>query len=187
MDIPETIAFAVQSHEGQSRKTGCPYIVHPMAVLAEISNWGIANLVTWKAALCHDILEDCAGIEYVDVARVIGTEAADVVEELSFFFSDSELTKVVQKGRYLSSFHEKSIHALVCKVADRICNTRDFIVAGNPYAAKYWGKAVDLLDTMKVRSEKIGQFFKDDAVFPRMENSAIEISKMLETSACYDC
>jgi (p)ppGpp synthase/HD superfamily hydrolase len=149
-----------------------------MAVLAEISNWGIANLVTWDTALCHDVLEDCPDIEYADIVHVIGPVAAEVVKELSFF-PDSSDTKAVQKGRYLASFSEKSIHALVCKVADRICNTRDFIEAGDPYAENYWGKAADLLDVMKVRGEEIGQFFKDEKVFPRMEDSACRISMML--------
>jgi len=180
MDISETIAFAVKAHAGQARKnSGCPYIVHPMAVLAEIANWGITNVVTWETALCHDILEDCAGMEYANVAEVIGTEAADAVVELSFFRKVGEDTKAAQKERYLASFSEKSIHALVCKVADRICNTRDFIEAGDPYAAKYWGKASGLLDAMKIRGEEIGEFFKDEKVFPRMEDSTNRISMMM--------
>lgn len=179
MNIQKTIQFAVQAHDGQRRSSGCPYIVHPMAVLSEISNWGVANIVTWDAALCHDVLEDCPDIEYDDIVQVIGHVAADVVKELSFF-PDGGDTKAVQKERYIASFSEKSIHALVCKVADRICNTRDFIEAGNPYAAKYWEKAADLLDAMKTRGEEVGRLFKDEKVFPRMENSANRISRMLQ-------
>jgi GTP pyrophosphokinase len=179
MEIQRVIDFVVLAHTGQRRNTGCPYIVHPMAVLSQVACWGITNVVTWNAALCHDVREDC-GLEYAEVRDVIGEEAADVVEELSFFFDPYDsLSKAQQKKAYMASFGDKSIHALVGKVADRLCNTRDYFEADDEYAAVYWRKASPLLDAMFVRRKEIGDFFGSESVFSRMETSAFKLNRAL--------
>ena len=161
-DLQRAVVFATKAHAGQFRKmSGLPYIVHPMAVLSQISEWGITNLVIWKAALCHDILEDRPTIKIGDLVEILGDESALLVAELSFFpDKNSDMSAPMQKKRYMDSFYNKSVPALVIKVADRICNTFDFLCTDPDYAVKYWEKATTLFDAMMDREEEIVAYFR---------------------------
>lgn len=169
-DIQSVIEFAVKCHQGQIRKgSGLPYIVHPMAVLAKLADWEINCYKCWKAALCHDILEDCPDVTFDQLVEVIGVDAANIVQELTFKPDPhSDLSERVQKDQYMKSFQTKSIHAFVIKVADRICNTVDFISTTPDYAPKYWKKADDLFRTMMLRGDEMIAEFGGGS-FPRMK------------------
>lgn len=54
------LAVARHFHNGQYRKDGMPYIVHPLKVCTTLMNYGIDDDVTLAAALLHDLLEDCS-------------------------------------------------------------------------------------------------------------------------------
>lgn len=158
-EIQPVIAFAVQAHQGQVRKgSGLPYIVHPMAVLSQLASWDIRCSKTWKAAITHDILEERPDITFEELCEIVGPEAAAIVQELTFFPKDPS-TATAEKALYMRSFKDKSVEALVIKVADRICNTRDFLDTTPGYARKYWNKADDLFDTMITRGEEIAETF----------------------------
>lgn len=164
--LQRTVAFACKSHTGQFRKhSGLPYIVHPMAVMSQISEWGIEDIDIWRAALCHDILEDCPDVTVQQMKDIIGENATKIVSELTFIYdNDSDLTKQVQKEHYMNSFRNKSIPALTIKVADRICNTYDFLCTNPDYALEYWDKAVVLFNTMIDLKVQIGEFYGNEAV-----------------------
>lgn len=140
--VDAAIVFAAQAHAGQCRKE-CyvPYIVHPLDVLRQIEKWGIVDRHIFQAAICHDILEDCPKTPKDDLARVISPEAMDYVEELTRVV-DPRLDVPSQKQNYLASWlHGKSVESLAIKLADRLCNTRDFAEQRPDYAKKYWNKA----------------------------------------------
>lgn len=162
-DIDKTIKWVFGKHLGQYRKhpeeMPLPYFVHPMGVLQLIAQWGITNVVTRKASVGHDVREDC-GVTYEQVAKALGQETADVIEELTFIPDPKlELPDHVQKQEYMRSFMGKSVHALVIKVADRCCNTLDWIDAGGDYAPKYWKKADDLFSAFVTRKDQIVTFY----------------------------
>lgn len=180
-DVQQTILFASEAHLGQTRKCGnLPYIVHPMGVLSIIAtDWEITNAVLWKAALCHDILEDCPDIGYDDLVKAIGSEAASVVQELTFIPDPlSGVENHVQKREYMKTFHEKSVAALVVKCADRASNTCDFLGTNPDYAVKYWKKATDLWDAMMSRGETIIETYGEDS-FPKMKYTRTCLSRQL--------
>ena len=179
-EIQRAVDFAVRSHAGQFRKGGLPYICHPMGVLAQLSEWEITNVVTWKAAICHDILEDC-GVGLEELVEEIGEEAALVVEELSFFpdKADEVLSPKDQKEQYMASFGDKSVHALTTKVADRFCNVCDFLAVDSSYAKIYWEKASELFLTMISRREEIALFYESEVIFPRMRYSQTQLAQMM--------
>jgi len=178
--LQPVIEFAVKCHQGQTRKgSGLPYIVHPMAVLSQLADWEIGCYKCWKAALCHDILEDCPEVTFEQLVEVIGLDAANIVQELTFKYNPhSEILEHIQKKEYMKSFATKSIHALAIKVADRICNTVDFISTNPDYAPKYWKKAEDLFDTMFTRGEEMMAEFGRGS-FPRMKYTRTCLTPML--------
>lgn len=148
------VEFVVMAHKGQVRKhSGLPYVVHPFQVLTCLSEWGVNCPICWKAALCHDVLEDCPQITFEMLSDVIGQEAANIVQELTFVGPKSE------KAAYMASFATKSVQALVIKIADRWCNTNDFELHQPDYALKYWDKAEKLFDEFVNRQQEIVDCF----------------------------
>lgn len=164
-EVSDAIAFAVESHRGQFRKgvPHLPFVVHPMDVFMTLRDWGIDEPLIWKAAICHDVVEDC-DVTLEKLSSVIGSDAASIVGELTFFPDpDSPVSKQQQKSDYMASFATKSVEALVIKVADRICNTSDFhnseSITDHQYAYKYWNKAKDLMDAFVNRTDEVLQRF----------------------------
>lgn len=177
-NIQSVIEFAVKCHKDQTRKqSGLPYIVHPMAVLAKLADWEINCYKCWKAALCHDILEDCPNVTFEQLVEAIGLDSANIVQELTFK-PHGDLPERVQKDQYMKSFHTKSIHALVIKVADRICNTMDFMSTTPDYAPKYWKKADELFFAMMARGDEMMEEFGRGS-FPRMKYSRMCMLPMM--------
>jgi (p)ppGpp synthase/HD superfamily hydrolase len=190
--IHRAVKFVTKAHDGQFRKESfLPYIVHPMAVLSMIAEWEIQDPTTRLAALSHDVIEDC-DVTQEQLAKVIGVKASEVVRELSFFPNGlSEIPANIQKQEYMRSFRESSVDALVIKVADRCCNTYDWVVAGNKYAKKYWGKASDLFSAMTSRREEIVTYFGgpekiDGRKNPQREMGEVIFTKMRYTRTCID-
>ncbi len=188
--LHDTVRFVTENHHGQFRKErGLPYIVHPMAVLSQIVEWEIPTFVTWLAALSHDVMEDC-GVSQWGLEKVIGVEAAEIVRELSFFPNrKSEVPRHIQKQEYMRSFMTSSVHALVVKVADRCCNTHDWVASGDPYAKKYWKKADDLFSAFTTRRNEIITFFGgpekiEEEKSPQRELGETIFTKMQYTRTC---
>lgn len=179
-ELQRAVNFANSVHAGQLRKdSNLPYIVHPMEVLSLLSEWGVTDLVAWKAALCHDVLEERPDIALKAVISFIGKEAALVVEELTFRFDPlNNLPHATQKELYMKSFMSKSIRAITIKMADRCRNTCNFMVSKPEYAGKYWRKGVPLFDAMFSHGERISEILGLD-VFPRMKYAKDSISRQL--------
>ena len=187
--LHRTVRFVTKMHDGQFRKeSGLPYIVHPMAVLSQIAEWEIPTFVTWLVALSHDVMEDC-NVSQDQLEKAVGNEGAAIVRELSFFpdvTDEGVLDDVpvhIQKQKYMRSFTTSSVHALVVKFADRCCNTHDWVVAGNPYAKKYWKKADDLFGAFTTRKMEIIDFFGGPEN-PQREVGEIIFVKMQYTRTC---
>jgi (p)ppGpp synthase/HD superfamily hydrolase len=156
-EMQKAFDFAYHAHLGQTRKgNGLPYFTHVVEVVCLLSEWGVADLVTLKAACCHDVREERPDLTPASVSAQIDTEAAAVVEELTFFVDPASPVKAsAQKAAYMDGFADKSVKALVIKIADRVCNVRNFYASQRDYAAKYWNKATSLRSAVFARSDQI--------------------------------
>ena len=56
--IIHSLDFAIESHKGQKRKTGEPYIIHPINTVIYLAEMKM-DWATISAALLHDVIEDC--------------------------------------------------------------------------------------------------------------------------------
>ena len=74
----EAYAYAAECHEGQLRKSGDPYIVHPVSVARLVAGLNM-DVHTVQAALLHDVLEDC-GISARELSQRFGAEVTSLVE-----------------------------------------------------------------------------------------------------------
>lgn len=122
--IREAFEFASKAHEGQMRKSGDPYIVHPVAVamiVAEELELG-ANPVI--AAFLHDVVEDTA-YTINDIRQRFGDDVAFLVSVVTKK-SDGryEISKQVDNYKQMLNSIHYDIRALLIKLADRLHNMR---------------------------------------------------------------
>ena len=71
-------AYAAEKHEGQTRRSGEPYITHPLAVALILTELEMDD-ATLAAGLLHDVVEDC-GVSRDQLAAEFGEEIADLVD-----------------------------------------------------------------------------------------------------------
>ena len=114
---------ARRCHEGQFRRSGEPYITHPVAVAQILADYGIGP-VTLAAALLHDPVED-TDYSLQELAADFGDEIAMLVDGVTKLdkvaYGDSAQAETVRKMIVAMS---KDIRVLVIKLADRLHNAR---------------------------------------------------------------
>lgn len=121
--------LAEQSHEGQCRLSGEPYIIHPVEVAGVLAGIGL-DPVTCAAALLHDVVEDTS-ITVADVRKEFGEEIARIVDgvtkigSLSFPSDDQALEKQqAQNIRKMLIATARDMRVILIKLADRLHNMR---------------------------------------------------------------
>jgi GTP pyrophosphokinase len=117
--------LSLQAHSSQTRSSGDPYFLHPLAV-AEILidlNLDPISIIT---ALLHDVVEDTT-ITLIEIEKDFGEEVAmlvDGVTKLSKIESMSANQKTAENFRKLVMAMSKDIRVLLVKLADRLHNMR---------------------------------------------------------------
>jgi guanosine-3',5'-bis(diphosphate) 3'-pyrophosphohydrolase len=76
--IEKAYVFAAKCHDGQTRKSGDPYFVHPVSVAGIITEMKL-DVSSICAALLHDVVEDC-GITDAQIKHEFGDEIAFLVD-----------------------------------------------------------------------------------------------------------
>lgn len=113
----KALTFARQKHQGQFRKSGQPYIVHPLTKACDAISMGIKDDSVVATILLHDVCEDCG----VSVAELPFSEAVKRgVELMTFRVMDGE-TKEIAKNRYYNMLLQ-SREATLTKLIDRCHN-----------------------------------------------------------------
>ena len=123
--IEKAYQLALKAHEGQMRKSGEPYIHHPMAVATIVARQGLDE-VTIAAALLHDAVEDTK-IELSYLEEEFGSEVAlivDGVTKLDRLNFDSKEDQQAASMRKMLVALAKDLRVLIIKLADRLHNMR---------------------------------------------------------------
>jgi len=117
--------FAFQAHEGQRRRSGEPYITHPVAVADLLADLRL-DAQTLIAAILHDVMEDTPTVKE-EITTRFGTEVAELVDGVS------KLDQIQFKSRreaQAESFRKmllamvRDIRVIMVKLADRTHNMR---------------------------------------------------------------
>lgn len=111
------LSFARAKHEGQSRKSGEPYIIHPLTMACNALSMRIRDDAVIATILLHDVCEDC-GVAIAEL--LVNAEVKHSVELMTFTVMDGE-TKDMAKVRYYNMMLE-SRPATLCKLIDRCHN-----------------------------------------------------------------
>ncbi|MCU0532956.1 MAG: bifunctional (p)ppGpp synthetase/guanosine-3',5'-bis(diphosphate) 3'-pyrophosphohydrolase [Hydrococcus sp. Prado102] len=117
--------FAYQLHEGQYRKSGEPYIAHPVAVAGLLRDLG-GDKAMIAAGFLHDVVED-TDVTIEEIEERFGAEVRHLVEgvtKLSKFNFSSKTERQAENFRRMFLAMAQDIRVIVVKLADRLHNMR---------------------------------------------------------------
>ena len=117
--------FAFELHKGQTRKSGEPYIAHPIAVASLLRNLG-GDSVTIAAGFLHDVVED-TDVTPEEIESMFGVQVRLLVEgvtKLSKFNFSSTTERQAENFRRMFLAMATDIRVIVVKLADRLHNMR---------------------------------------------------------------
>ena len=129
--INEAYKFAEKCHSGQLRKTGDPYIIHPVFTAIYLSNMKM-DWETISAALLHDVIEDC-GVTFEEIEKLFGRDVAGLVDGVTKlptlkisskntnFSTNNEISRAATIRKLLISTSEDA-RVILIKLADRLHN-----------------------------------------------------------------
>ena len=123
--IERACAFAAERHSGQVRKSGEPYVVHPLGV-ARICAGLRAETPVIVAALLHDTVEDTE-TTLEEIAAEFGDDVAvlvDGVTKLSRIHFDSREQAQAESYRKMVLSMARDVRVVIVKLADRLHNMR---------------------------------------------------------------
>ena len=126
MDLIErAYRYADGKHKDQLRKSGEPYIIHPLAVAEIVAEIGLDSDAI-AAALLHDCLED-TDASFEEISRLFGETIAELVEGVTKLTRVQYSTMEEQQMENLRKMFmamSKDIRVILIKIADRLHNTR---------------------------------------------------------------
>ena len=121
--IWEAYRFGELAHRGQMRKSGEPYITHPVSVAIILSHLHL-DTPTIIAALLHDVVED-TGITKEEVSEKFGPQVADLVDGLSKLDKiefQSATEAQAENFRKMLLAMSQDVRVILVKLADRLHN-----------------------------------------------------------------
>ena len=124
-NVHKAYLFAASKHEGQFRKSGEPYIIHPLNV-AKILTEVYADAETLEAGLLHDVLED-TDCSYEEMEKEFGpvvTKIVDGVTKISRLHFSTENEYLVEYYKKIIVGMSEDVRVIIVKLADRLHNMR---------------------------------------------------------------
>ncbi len=132
--VERAFEYAQEKHAGQFRKSGDPFITHPVetaVIVAELQ----MDEVSLAAAFLHDVPEDC-GVSFEEIEQRFGSEVRRLVEgmtrldKISVQVQEGELDRLVGSEAQIESLRKmfvaaaEDIRVVIVKLADRLHNMR---------------------------------------------------------------
>jgi GTP pyrophosphokinase len=123
--IRKAFNIALDAHNGQRRKTGEPYIFHPIAVAKIVADEIGLGATSIMCALLHDVVEDSDDYTLEDIERLFGETVARVVNgltKISKLKSDQEISIQAENFRKMLLTLNDDVRVILIKIADRLHN-----------------------------------------------------------------
>jgi guanosine-3',5'-bis(diphosphate) 3'-pyrophosphohydrolase len=185
LELEHAIDIASTAHEGQKRKSGEPYIIHPMAVAATLIDWGM-DIDTVLAGVLHDTVED-TDLTLQQLESTFGKDVAFLVDGVT---KVSKARAGMQDiSEYLPQTKDnlsklliavgQDVRVIIIKLADRLHNmqtlqhmTREKQVKIARESLEVFGPMADRLGMGRVRMqiEELAYSYIDPVEFKRLQN-----------------
>ncbi|WP_075258176.1 RelA/SpoT family protein [Herbaspirillum camelliae] len=123
--VKEAYRFADEMHLGQMRKSGEPYISHPLAVAEICAEWKL-DAQAMMAAFLHDVMED-QGVKKEELIERFGASVASLVDGLSKLDKiefQSQVEAQAENFRKMLLAMARDVRVILVKLADRLHNMR---------------------------------------------------------------
>ncbi|MBF0226873.1 MAG: bifunctional (p)ppGpp synthetase/guanosine-3',5'-bis(diphosphate) 3'-pyrophosphohydrolase [Desulfobacterales bacterium] len=202
--ILEAFQFAYNAHMNQKRKSGEPYIIHPLSVFEIlVKEFGLKDPYILVASLLHDCVEDSPKVTKSHIAKQFGEDIALLVDGCTKMIktnlSKKSRTELTHKKIFLTASRE--IGVMIIKLADRLHNIRTLDSLENsqkkhtiaeetvevyaPMAAKLnlfplkrelYGKAIPYLEQCRKEIPKIRKFIAE--IYKSKDTS--EVNSLIE-------
>src|SRR6187401_2323895 len=123
--VERAFQFSDSAHRGQFRKSGEPYITHPLAVASILTQWRL-DAQGLAAALLHDVMEDTS-VTKNELEKSFGKPVADMVDGVSKLdqieFTSKEDVQAESFRKMLLAM-ARDVRVILIKLADRLHNMR---------------------------------------------------------------
>ena len=118
--IEKAFRFANAAHDGIKRKSGEPYIIHPIAVATIVAKDMGLGATSICASILHDVVEDT---EYSvsDIENMFGNKVARIVDGLTKLSGDIDSRQVLTLKKILMTLSD-DVRVILIKIADRLHN-----------------------------------------------------------------
>ena len=153
-EIEKAYLYAEKEHDGQYRKTGEPYIVHPLFV-ASILTTIRADKETIIAGLLHDTIEDTDASKS-EIKDLFGDTVANLVDGVTKINN----INVSTENEHLTNYYKKiivgmseDVRVIIIKLADRLHNMRTLYALGHEKQKK---KAKETLEILAPIAHRLG-------------------------------
>ena len=123
--IKRAYVFSYASHQGQLRKSGEPYINHPLSVAYILAEMGM-DAVSIGAAILHDVVEDTS-VGQDEIEKKFGAEISNLVDGLSKINNIKLLSRDEAQAENFSKMMlvmSDDLRVILVKLADRLHNMR---------------------------------------------------------------
>src|SRR4249920_803072 len=143
--VERAFQFSDSAHRGQFRKSGEPYITHPLAVASILSQWRL-DAQGLAAALLHDVMEDTA-ITKAEIETSFGKPVADMVDGVSKLdqieFTSREDAQAESFRKMLLAMAQ-DVRVILIKLADRLHNMRTLDAMAPPHRRRIACETLDI-------------------------------------------
>jgi len=123
--VKRAFYYAEQAHDGQRRRSGEPYVTHPLAVANILANMHMDHQ-SLMAAMLHDVIED-TGVGKEALAEQFGKPVAELVDGVSkltqIAFEDKAVAQAENFQKMVLAM-SRDIRVIIVKLADRLHNMR---------------------------------------------------------------
>ena len=186
-DIRKAFNLAMQAHKGVRRKSGEPFIYHPVAVAhiaAKEIGLGTTSIV---CALMHDVVED-TDYSLEDIDRIFGSKVARIIDGLTKIedMFDKNLSLQAENFRKMLLTLSDDVRVILIKLADRLHNMRTLESMTKPKQLKIASETIYLyaplahrlgLYSIKTELEDLGLKFTKSEVYKAISLNLNETKK----------
>jgi GTP diphosphokinase / guanosine-3',5'-bis(diphosphate) 3'-diphosphatase len=185
LELEHAISFASKMHTGQKRKSGEPYIIHPLAVADTLIDWGM-DIDTVVAGVLHDTVEDTEAT-LDEIENLFGRDVAFLVDGVTKVSQaragmrnlESYLPQTKDNLSKLLIAVSQDVRVIIIKLADRLHNLSTLQHMPHEKQVKIareslevFGPMADRLGMGRVRMqlEELAFSYLDPAQFKRLQN-----------------